>query len=323
LYTTTSISVLCVTPALENAKRSDNPTTIGHFRMRRALQRNAFSEKNDATISYLVVVRNKAKSISRCLESLVRAGIGQIVVVDGRSTDGTSEIIDRFPVLHLYDRGTGNVSNARNMGLKACTGDYVVIVDGDQWVPARFGRDLRQILADKTPDAVMMRELRSGTSEWARASQAEWTEVAALRHDWVYWPKVFRRSILRDIGGWDESLFIEDFDIWNRAKALNPKLLICSLAIYSDSSGVSPLTELRRGTEGISSLSKYVRRYPREWQRFLAIAPASWVYDLLIVMRVFLASKSIRTASLVFILRISRSIGRLIGVFYHPTRRLS
>lgn len=274
------------------------------------------------TLSYLVIVKNRAKSIDCCIRSLVKSGGGQVVVVDGRSTDGTSQIIDGFPVLHLYDPGTGNISAARNIGLRACTGDYIVIVDGDQWVPEMFGRGLKRVLSAEMPDAVFLRELWTGTSALAKAHQAEWNEVTALRHDWVYWPKVFHRSILCDTGGWDEDLFIEDFDIWNRVRVLKPKVLRCDFVIYSNGYDISPLTELRRGTEGISSLSKYVRRYPREWQRFLAIAPISWVYDLIIVARVFSTTKSIRTALLVLVLRISRSLGRLLGVFYHPTRRL-
>jgi len=272
-------------------------------------------------ISYLIVVKNKARTIDRCLGSLVKEGVDEVVVVDGGSTDGTSEIIDRFPVLHLYDEGKGNISAARNIGLKKCNRDYIVIIDGDQWVPNGFHSALKRLLARREYDAVILHEVWIGSSIWAKTRQAEWVEVATLRHDWVYWPRVFSRSVLSQVGGWNEDIFIEDFDLWNRVKTLNPKVLKSNLAIYSDGN-VSPFGEFKRGTEGISSLPKYVQRYPKEWQRFLAIAPLSWPYDIIIALKVLLKTTNLKVAVLTLVLRIAKSIGRFIGLFYHPTRQL-
>jgi len=274
-------------------------------------------------ISYLVAVKDKARTIERCLNSLLENRADDVVVIDGRSKDGTSEIIDRYLVQHLYDEGTGNPATARNVGLKACCGDYVVIIDGDQWIPDGFNDVLKRILSEGY-DAVFCREVRVGPSMWARAHQAEWTEVATLSYDSVYWPRVLKRSLIFKVGGWDDRMLSdEDFDLWNRVKKLDPKICRSSLVIYHDASDISPFTEFRRGTEMASSRVRYVRRHPSEWKRLLGAFPVGLVTGCIVMTKVFLRTRNPRIASLVLILRTARSIGHAIGLFYHPTRRLA
>lgn len=273
-------------------------------------------------ISYLVAVKNKAHTIEHCLKSLLEDRADEVVVIDGRSTDGTSEIIDRFLVQHLYDEGTGNPAAARNIGLKACSGDYVVIIDGDQWIPKGFNDALRRLLREGY-DAVFCREVRVGPSMWARAHHAEWIEVTTLGHDFVYWPRVLKRSLISKVGGWDDRMLSdEDFDLWNRMKKFDPKIHRSSLVIYHNSSDTTPFTEFRRGMEMVSSRVRYVRRYPSEWRRLLGIFPIGLILDYIVATKVFLRTRNFRIALHILILRMARSIGRAIGIFYHPTRRL-
>src|SRR5437868_524572 len=56
-------------------------------------------------ISVIVAVRNEAKNLPRCLNSL--HGIGEIYVVDSQSTDGTTEVAASFgaKVVQFYYAG--------------------------------------------------------------------------------------------------------------------------------------------------------------------------------------------------------------------------
>ena len=62
----------------------------------------------------------------------------EILVVDDTSTDRTAEIASSFPevkvIRHPYNMGGGQ---ARNTGIRAATGEVVVITDGDGTYPVR------------------------------------------------------------------------------------------------------------------------------------------------------------------------------------------
>ncbi|NQV21691.1 MAG: glycosyltransferase family 2 protein [Rhodospirillales bacterium] len=91
-------------------------------------------------ISVIVPCHNAQAFIQRCLESAV----GQtdrdleIVVVDDASTDGTRDVIKEMSAqdsrIRLIERETnGGAGCARNTGIDAATGDWIAVLDADDW----------------------------------------------------------------------------------------------------------------------------------------------------------------------------------------------
>lgn len=94
----------------------------------------------DKLLSIVIPAYNIEQYISRCLDSLINQTYNnlEIIVVDDGSKDNTSIILDeyvlkdsRIKVIHKENEG---VSIARLSGLKACNGEYVGFVDGDDTV---------------------------------------------------------------------------------------------------------------------------------------------------------------------------------------------
>jgi glycosyltransferase involved in cell wall biosynthesis len=85
-------------------------------------------------LSVVVPVRNAEALIEECLDSIVRSGVTDIVVVDGMSIDGTLEILQRYPVRVLSDEGHG-LPAARLLGAQAATHRNVALVDADVVLP--------------------------------------------------------------------------------------------------------------------------------------------------------------------------------------------
>lgn len=77
---------------------------------------------------------NAISGIRDCLESLRASGIGQIVVVDANSTDGTREVALEIADLVLSDTGAG-LGNARNIGIKETTGNLILNMGSDNVMP--------------------------------------------------------------------------------------------------------------------------------------------------------------------------------------------
>lgn len=90
--------------------------------------------------SIIVPVYNVEQYLEQCLESLQAQEYKdyEVICVNDGSTDGSREILkaweSRMPQMRVIDRENGGLSAARNTGLEAATGDYVLFVDSDDWV---------------------------------------------------------------------------------------------------------------------------------------------------------------------------------------------
>ena len=93
-------------------------------------------------ISVIVPVYNVEKYLDRCVESIVNQTYTnlEIILVDDGSPDNCPAMCDawaerdnRIKVIH---KENGGVSSARNIGIKAATGDYISFVDSDDYISA-------------------------------------------------------------------------------------------------------------------------------------------------------------------------------------------
>ncbi|OFQ99337.1 glycosyltransferase family 2 protein [Alloscardovia sp. HMSC034E08] len=94
------------------------------------------------TISFVVPSYNVEDYLARCVNSLLDTADTldvEIIIVDDGSRDGTAILADtfaeRYPsvvrVIHQANAGHGGACNA---GIAAATGQYVKIVDADDWI---------------------------------------------------------------------------------------------------------------------------------------------------------------------------------------------
>lgn len=90
----------------------------------------------DKVLTVIVPVYNMEKYIRQCLESLVIGGV--LVVLDG-SKDGSAEIayefVEQYPdTFRIIYKANGGHGSAINTGLMMASGEYVKILDSDDWV---------------------------------------------------------------------------------------------------------------------------------------------------------------------------------------------
>lgn len=90
-------------------------------------------------ISVVVPCYNVQRYISQCINSLLCQTLYdiEIIAVDDGSTDGTGEILDRFGLLDgritVVHQPNGGYGKAMNAGLERCRGDYVGILESDDF----------------------------------------------------------------------------------------------------------------------------------------------------------------------------------------------
>lgn len=93
----------------------------------------------DELISIIVPVYNAEKTLRRCVRSLVGQTYRnlEIILVNDGSKDGSLDICREFAGedarIRVIDQPNGGVSSARNAGLDAATGTFVMFCDSDDW----------------------------------------------------------------------------------------------------------------------------------------------------------------------------------------------
>jgi glycosyltransferase involved in cell wall biosynthesis len=94
-------------------------------------------------ISALIHTKNSEKTVVQALNSVRWAD--EIVVVDMNSSDTTVNICKHYTDNIYYFDDVGYVEPARNFGISKVTGDWVLILDADEEIPASLIDKLRKL----------------------------------------------------------------------------------------------------------------------------------------------------------------------------------
>jgi glycosyltransferase involved in cell wall biosynthesis len=92
-------------------------------------------------VTIIVPVYNVETYLEKCLTALVNQTLHdiQIIIVDDGSTDESCKIIEKFKEKYsekiiCVKKENGGLSDARNVGMRYATGDYIGFVDGDDYI---------------------------------------------------------------------------------------------------------------------------------------------------------------------------------------------
>lgn len=104
-------------------------------------------------LSIIIPVYNCSPVILRCLDSIDYQA-AEVIVVDDGSTDDSAEVVRSYiashPNVRLIQKKNGGVSSARNVGIEAASGKYLMFVDADDYlVPDGIERALNMAEANE------------------------------------------------------------------------------------------------------------------------------------------------------------------------------
>lgn len=91
-------------------------------------------------LSIIVPVYNVEPYLRKCLDSIVSQSFidWEAICVNDGSTDNSAAILEEYATsdqrIKVITQANGGLSAARNTGLDAAKGDYVVFVDSDDWI---------------------------------------------------------------------------------------------------------------------------------------------------------------------------------------------
>ena len=160
--------------------------------------------------SIIVPIYNVEPFISKCIKSILNQDYKEleIILVDDGSTDGSSKVVDEYALLdsriisvHKENEG---VSEARNTGVRMAKGEYIMFVDGDDYVEPNYvssfvylmektqadmGVSYSRLVDDeKKKNLELTFEIKNGISVL--------DEMYLEKIDVAVWNKIYRKSLL-------------------------------------------------------------------------------------------------------------------------------
>ena len=203
------------------------------------------------TVSIVVPSFNQARFLEEALGSLLqqRDQIHELIVMDGGSTDGSKEIIERHQsaFTHWQSEKDDGQAGAIINGFERASGDILAWVNSDDALLPGAVRSMREAFASNPQSGmiegntviidqesmVIRCDRRAGPSH-------TWARFGYMR---VHQPSTFfRRSLYEQVGGIDRSMHCTmDTDLWYRmlpaANALRLNRYIGVHRIHTDAKG--------------------------------------------------------------------------------------
>jgi len=100
-------------------------------------------------LTFCIIVKNEEKNLPRCLAS-VKNVVDEMVVLDTGSTDRTTEIAKEFGAKVHYFEWCNDFAAARNESLKYVTGDWVLVLDADEYLAPKIGQHIREAIKNES-----------------------------------------------------------------------------------------------------------------------------------------------------------------------------
>lgn len=112
-------------------------------------------------LSIIVPVYNVEKYLHRCVESLLSQTLQdiEIILVNDGSPDNCANICDEYlrkdTRVRVIHKENGGLSDARNVGIKIASGEYLMFVDSDDFIELDACYELYNVASKKFPEILV------------------------------------------------------------------------------------------------------------------------------------------------------------------------
>ena len=119
------------------------------------------------TVSVAMIATNEEKNLPRTLAG-VAAWVHEIVIVDSGSTDRSPEIARAYGAKHSFNRDFRGHAEQKNIAISQCTGDWILLLDGDEVVTPELAAEIRSVLTNADRNAYWIPRLNIFMTRWMR-----------------------------------------------------------------------------------------------------------------------------------------------------------
>lgn len=236
-------------------------------------------------VSVILPSLNVASYIRKCLKSVIDQTLKdiEIICVDAGSTDGTLEILQEYALLDprviLLHSDQKSYGRQVNMGIAAACGEYIGIVETDDFVSVDMYKVLYEAAKENKPDMVKAdwdefivlngRRFCSKVALLQDHPELYGTIISASEYPWLYlrditvWKGIYNRKFLIDHHLYfneSKGAAYQDYGYSVLTLTYGEKILYLSQSLY----------RYQKSREGASSWNPGVLRFAyQEWKRLL------------------------------------------------------
>ena len=122
--------------------------------------------------SVIVPVYNVEKDLDECINSVITQTYHnwELIIVDDESSDNSLLVAQKYEQMdnriHVYQKTHGGLPHTRNWGMKYVTGDYLALLDGDDYWSSEHLAKVEEVIGDTPCDMCIMNNHTNFTSQW-------------------------------------------------------------------------------------------------------------------------------------------------------------
>ncbi|MBA2361483.1 MAG: glycosyltransferase [Actinobacteria bacterium] len=167
---------------------------------------------------------NTGRFIEETLRSVQEQDYGRVehIVLDSGSSDGTAEILARYPAVRVVSEAPTRITDKVNLGFSLAQGEILAWINADDfYLPGAISKAVEALTAHPEAALVYCNYLHvdenSAEIERIRSKQAGFRELIEERNYVPHQTAFFRREALERIGEVDTRYpLVQDWDLWIR-----------------------------------------------------------------------------------------------------------
>ena len=234
-------------------------------------------------ISIIVPSFNQADYLSACLDSIIMQDYSnlEIIVMDGRSTDGSLEIIKNYTdqLAYWQSESDGGQTAAIISGFEQANGELLTWLNSDDiLLPNALMRHAKAYSRHQKADVFYGDHVvidKNGRVVEQYKHGHYYNKLAWLTMPYIAQPgTLFTKRIWKKVGGADVSMHcVFDYDLWYRFMNANARFVhvngaVAGFRIHDESKGAKWLS--RYAAEHETLKQRYANRFGYSWERKVA-----------------------------------------------------
>ena len=239
---------------------------------------------HNPAISVIIPTYNREATLERAIKSVLEQNYSdfELIIIDDGSTDDTSKILRKYKKqIRSFSMLHSGVSAARNFGINKACGEWIALLDSDDyWLPQKLEKQMQWL--DENPEF----KIHQVGEKWIRNGKfVNPMDKHKKYSGWIFEQclplcivspsaVIIHKSVLDDVGLFNEGMPVcEDYDLWLRVAKKYQIGLMEELLIVKTGGHDDQLSRKYWGMDRfrVDSMERLLQEELADWQRELVL----------------------------------------------------